>query len=187
MRTCLGVVLVCGILLGGVARAENLSVGVGPAGHIFVVDANPQLGPGLGGHIDLDYRWSPQISTQFSFFATTENGAGPNAGDNNILLFGLPTVDFKYYPLISPGKFDPYGLLGIGLFLTSEGSRGNGTTAFGVGANTGIGFDLLLNERISVGASAIFRSVGMINAPTGANNGSAIFPFTMNGSIAYHF
>ena len=167
--------------------AENLSVGVGPTGNIFVIDANPQLNPGLGGHIYLDYRWSPQVSTQFSFFTTTQDGSGPNAGDSAILLFGLANVDFKYYPLSSPGKVDPYGLLGIGLYLTSEGSRGDGTMAFGVGASVGIGLDWFLTEKLSLGTSATFRSVGMINAPTGANNGSAIFPLTLDGSIAFHF
>lgn len=187
MKNTLGLLLIVLIFPVGVARAENLSVGVGPTGNIFVVDANPQLGPGVGGHIYLDYRWSPQISTQFSFFATTENGQGVSAGDNDVLLFGLPTIDFKYYPLSNPAKWDPYGLLGIGLFLTTEGSNGNGTTAFGVGANAGLGFDLLLTDRLSIGTSAIFRSVGMINAPTGQNNGTAVFPFSLNGNIAYHF
>lgn len=177
------------VILGfsGRALAENLAIGVGPTGTIFVVDANPQLAPGVGGHISLDYRWSPQVSTQFSFFATTQDGEGVSAGDSAILLFGLSTVDFKYYPLASPGKWDPYGLLGLGLYLTSEGSRGDGTMAFGVGASAGLGADFLLTERLSIGFSAVFRSVGMINAPTGQNNGTAIFPFTLDGSIAYHF
>ncbi|MBI2345482.1 MAG: hypothetical protein HYV03_01030 [Deltaproteobacteria bacterium] len=175
------------VSIAGSATAEDLSVGIGPTGTIFVVDANPQLGPGVGGHIYLDYRWSPQVATQFSFFVTTQDGEGVSNGDNDILLFALPTVDFKYYPLSSPGKWDPYGLLGIGLFLTSEGSTGNGTTAFGIGANAGIGVDYLMTERLSLSFSSVFRSVGMINAPKGQNNGTAIFPFTLTGSIAYHF
>lgn len=175
------------LLLARPILAENLAVGIGPTGHFSVVDGNPQLGIGVGGHIYLDYRWSPQVSTQFTFFATTQDGKGGNSGDDDILLFALPTIDFKYYPLLSPGKWDPYGLLGIGLFLTTEGTRRDGTTAFGIGANAGVGVDLLLTEKISLNVSGVFHSVGLIDAATGRNNGTAIFPFTMSGSIAYHF
>lgn len=178
----------------GEAKAErgkgvggNYSVGVGPAGNFFIVDSNPELSPGVGGYIYFDYRWSPQFSTQFSVIFTTEDGAGPNRGDDGIILMGTPTFDLKFYILRNPSRWDPYGLIGMGVYAITEGSAGNGTKAVGVGANLGLGTDFYVTERFSLGLAGIFRSIGLIDSTNSHNNGTALFPFTMLGNIAYHF
>ena len=173
------------------AQAEtaggNMSVGVGPVGNIFIVDSNPELDPGIGGYVYFDYRWSPQFSTQFSVMVTTEDGTGPSNGDDGIVLMGIPTFDLKFYLLSEPSRWDPYGLIGIGLYAIMEGSANNGTTAFGMGANIGLGTDFYITEKFSVGVSAIFRSIGLVDSTSGPNNGTALFPFSMMGNVAYHF
>lgn len=181
------VFLLVALLCTSSASAENLAIGIGATGKFYLVDGNPNIGAGIGGHAYFDYRWSPQIATQVTFFATTQDGKGTNAGDKDILLFGLPTIELKYYPLNAASRWDPYGLVGVGLYMTTEGSRNDGTMAFGLGASAGAGFDLLLNERFSLGASAIFRSIGMITSTSGPNNGTALFPLSLSGSVAYHF
>ncbi len=168
------------------AHAENMSVGVGPSGHFYFVNGNPALSTGLGGHIFFDYRWAPQISTQFSVNVTTQDGKRANSGDNDLLLFSIPTVDFKYYFLKSGGRFDPYGLLGVGFFLISEGSRSDGTFAVGFGADAGAGIDFYLTPTLSTNLAAVFHSIGMIGALKG-DNGSGLFPFATTGSLAFHF
>lgn len=188
MRTWGIALLACCCLLGPIAvHAENMSVGIGPTGQFFLIDGNPQLGPGLGGHIFFDYRWAPQVSTQFTFHVTTENGKNGNAGDNDILFFTIPAITFKYYFIRDGGRFDPYGSLGVGLYMTSEGSRSDGTLAFGFGANAGLGFDCYLTPQLSAKLESTFHSIGMINALRGNNNGAGLFPITAAGSIAFHF
>jgi outer membrane protein with beta-barrel domain len=173
------------------AQAEtaggNMSVGLGPTGNIFIVDSNPDLDPGIGGHVYFDYRWSPQFSTQFGVMVTTQDGTGISNGDDGIVLMGIPTFDLKFYILSEPSRWDPYGLIGIGLYSITEGSADNGTTAFGVGANIGLGTDFYITEKFSVGVSAIFRSIGLIDSTSGPNNGTSLFPFSMMGTVAYHF
>ncbi|MBI4238268.1 MAG: hypothetical protein HY696_07625 [Deltaproteobacteria bacterium] len=175
------------VIIPTIAWAENMSVGLGPTGHFFLIDGTPQLSPGFGGHVYFDYRWAPQISTQFGIDVTTEGGKGPQAGDNDILFFAIPTVDFKYYFVKSSGRIDPYALLGIGFFMTSEGSADNGTLAMGLGANAGVGVDLYFTPAVSANIGATFHSIGMIQSLSGANNGSGLFPVTASGSVAFHF
>jgi hypothetical protein len=178
-------------LIGGQAfatsSAGNYSVGIGPIGNIYVVDSNPELDLGVGGYLYFDYRWSPQFSTQFGVVVTTQDGTGISAGDNGIEFLGIPTFDLKFYILSEPSRWDPYGLIGMGVYAVSEGSRNNGTWALGIGANLGLGTDFYITERISVGLAAVFRSIGLIDSTSGANNGTALFPFSMMGNVAYHF
>ncbi len=169
------------------STAGNFSVGLGPVGNIFVVDSSPELDPGVGGYVYFDYRWSPQFSTQFGVMVTTEDGTGISAGDNGIEFLGIPTFDLKFYVLSSPSRWDPYGLIGIGFYAVSEGSADNGTVAFGIGANLGIGFDFYLTEKFSLGFSTVFRSIGMIDSIGGNNNGTSLFPVSLQGNVAYHF
>src|SRR3989338_10827017 len=149
------------------SRAEavgNFSVGLGPVGNIYAVDARPQLDPGVGGQLYFDYRWSPQFSTQFGVMVTTQDGTGADNGDNGIEFLGIPTFDVKIYFLSNESRFDPYGLLGIGVYAVSEGSRSNGTVAVGVGANAGICVDYYVTEHISLGLSMVFRSIALIDS-----------------------
>lgn len=165
----------------------NFSVGIGPAGNVFVVDSNPELGPGVGGYLYFDYRWSPQFSTQFGVLVTTEDGTGPSRGDDNIGFLGIPTFDLKFYVLSNPSRWDPYGLIGMGVYALTEGSAVNGTKAVGVGASLGLGSDFYISERFSVGLAFVFRSIGLIDSTNAHYNGTALFPFSMMGNIAYHF
>ncbi len=182
---------IAALLLCHEARATtaggNYSVGLGPVGNIFVIDSNPELSPGVGGYLYFDYRWSPQFSTQFGVIVTTEDGQGISAGDNGIEFLGIPTFDLKFYVLSEPSRWDPYGLIGIGVYAVTEGSNSNGTLAVGIGADLGLGTDFYISERFSVGLAAVFRSIGLIDSTSGPNNGTALFPFTMMGNVAYHF
>lgn len=165
----------------------NYTVGLGPIGNIYVVDSMPELEMGVGGYAFFDYRWSPQFSTQVSFFITDQDGKGASSGDNDIQLLGVPTFDLKFYILTNPSRWDPYGLIGVGFFVATEGSANNGSKCFGVGADIGLGTDFYISERFSVGAAAIFRSIGMIESTAGGRNGTSLFPFSMMGNVAYHW
>lgn len=169
------------------AAGGNFTVGVGAIGNIFVVDARPELSPGVGGFIFFDYRWSPQFSTQFTFLISDQDGKGISSGDDNILFMGIPTFDLKFYILQNPSRWDPYGLVGVGFFAVSEGGASNGSQAFGIGADIGIGTDFYISEKFSVGLSCIFRSIGLIDSVDGPNNGTALFPVSLMGNFAYHF
>lgn len=174
-------------LFSSAGFAENFTIGGGPLGNIFIVDARPELDPGVGGQLFFDYRWSPQISTQFSIIVTTEDGKGANSGDNGIEFLGIPTIDLKYYLLSSESHFDPYLMAGIGLYAVSEGTAGNGTFAIGAGANVGFGLDYYLTEKWSLGLAASFRSIGLVDSTSGNNNGTALFPFSLAGNVGFHF
>ncbi|OGQ21736.1 MAG: hypothetical protein A3I05_09450 [Deltaproteobacteria bacterium RIFCSPLOWO2_02_FULL_44_10] len=172
------------------SRAEavgNFSVGLGPVGNIYAVDARPQLDPGVGGQLYFDYRWSPQFSTQFGVMVTTQDGTGADNGDNGIEFLGIPTFDVKIYFLSNESRFDPYGLLGIGVYAVSEGSRSNGTVAVGVGANAGIGVDYYVTEHISLGLSMVFRSIALIDSTGSRDNGASLFPVSLSGLAAWHW
>ena len=169
------------------STAGNFSVGLGPVGNIFVVDSNPELDPGVGGYVYFDYRWSPQFSTQLGVLVTTEDGTGISRGDNGIEFLGIPTFDLKFFMLSSPSRWDPYALIGMGFYAISEGSTNNGTVAVGIGANLGLGFDFYITEQFSLGFATIFRSIGLIDSIGGNRNGTALFPVSILGNVAYHF
>lgn len=169
------------------SSAGNFTVGLGPVGNVYVVDSDPQLDPGIGGYVYFDYRWSPQFSTQFGVLVTTQDGTGISDGDNGIEFLGIPTFDLKFYILSTPSRWDPYGLIGMGVYAITQGSAKNGTPAVGIGANLGLGTDFYITERFSVGLAAVFRSIGLITSTSGNNNGTALFPFSMMGNVAYHF
>lgn len=169
------------------SAAGNYSIGLGPVGNIYVVDSRPELDPGVGGYVYFDYRWSPQFSTQFGVIVTTQDGTGISSGDNGIEFLGIPTFDLKFYLMSEPSRWDPYGLIGMGVYAITEGSASNGTVAVGIGANLGLGTDYYVTERFSIGLAAVFRSIGLIDSVSGSNNGTALFPFSMMGNVAYHF
>lgn len=169
------------------AHAQYYTVGLGPVGNIFAIDGDPQMDPGIGGYVFFDYRWSPQLSTQVSVMVTTEDGKGPNDNDNGIIFFGMPTFDVKYYLISTVSRWDPYLMVGVGVYALTEGSREDGTVAFGFGANMGLGCDFYINDRWSMGMTASFRGIGLIDDTSGPNNGKAIFPVTLTGNVAYHF
>lgn len=181
------VTLVACSAISSAARAENFSVTAGGMGNIYIVDARPQLEPGVGGFFAFNYRWAPELSTAFSVLVTTQNGTGISNGNNNILVFGIPTIDFKYYPVPEASHFDPFLQAGVGFYLVSDGSGGNGTQAAGMGAQAGLGCDFYFTQKLSFQASGVFRSIALIDAISGSNNGTAIFPFSLQGGLSYHF
>ena len=165
----------------------NFSMGIGPVGNIFIVDAKTPLDPGPGGYLYFDYRWSPQFSTQVSVMVSTQDGAGSSNGDNGIEFLGIPTFDLKFFFLANDSRWDPYALLGAGVYAISEGTRNNGTVEVGLGTNLGFGLDYYVSEQLSVGGAAIFRSIGLIDSTSGSNNGTALFPFSMMANVAWHW
>jgi outer membrane protein W len=167
--------------------AGNFSFGIGPVGNIFVIDGSPELSPGVGGYLFFDYRWSPQFSTQFSVIVTTEDGKGISEGNDGIVWLGMPTFDLKFYILSEPSRWDPYGLIGVGGFAVTNGSKDDGTFAIGIGSDLGIGTDFYLTEKLSLGLTAMFRAIALIDSPSGKNQTKAIFPVSLMGNIAYHF
>ena len=175
------------LCISSTAFAENFTVGIGPLGNIYVVDGSPDLKSGVGGYLYFDYRWSPQLSTQFSVLVTTQDGKGADSGDNGIEFLGIPTIDFKYYVLSSESHWDPYLMIGIGVYGVSEGSRDNGTFAIGYGANAGLGCDYYLTEKWSLGLTSSFRGIALIDSTKSGPNGKAIFPFSLTGNVAFHF
>lgn len=169
------------------SAAGNYTVGLGPVGNIFVVDSSPELDPGVGGYVYFDYRWSPQFSTQFGILVTTEDGTGISRGDNGIEFLGIPTFDLKFYIFSAESRWDPYGLIGIGFYAVTEGSNSNGTVAVGIGADIGLGCDFYISEKFSVGMSAVFRSIGLIDSIGGDRNGTSLFPLSLMANVAYHW
>lgn len=174
-------------LLSVKAHAQYYSIGIGPVGNIFAVDGDPELDPGIGGYLYFDYRWSPQLSTQIGVMVTTEDGKGSNRGDGGIEFLGIPTFDIKYYLISSVSRWDPYLMVGIGVYAVTEGSRNDGTVAVGFGANAGVGCDFYFNDRWSTGLAVSFRGIGLIDSTSGPNNGKAIFPISLMSNVAYHF
>lgn len=187
MRIMIKILAIAIAFVSTTVFAENFTVGGGPMGNIFIVDARPELGPGVGGHLFFDYRWSPQLSTQFTVIVTTEDGEGISNGDKGIEFLGIPTFDLKYYLLSSESHWDPYLMAGLGIYAISEGTTSNGTFALGFGGNVGLGCDYYFTEKWSVGLSGSFRSIGLIDDTGGQNNGTAIFPFSMAGNVGFHF
>ena len=141
--------------------------------------------PGVGGHVYFDYRWSPQLSTTITILVTTEDGTGPDRADKGIEFLGMPSFDIKYYFINRTSRWDPYIHTGIGWYVVTEGSVNNGTMSMGLGANLGVGFDYYLNDTWSVGLGMAYRSIGLIESFGGP--GTAVFPLTLNGQVAFHF
>lgn len=167
------------------AGSGNFTIGVGPIGNLFIVDSRPELDPGIGGHVYFDYRWSPQLSTTVGVHVTSQDGTGPDRGDKDIIFFGIPSFDIKYYFISRTSRWDPYALTGVGFYALSDGSRNNGSTAMGIGADLGFGCDYYLNDTWTVGFGAIYRSIGLLESFGGP--GTAEFPLSLTGQLAYHF
>ena len=120
MKRTTGIAVLSLFFLLGTATTQaasgggNFTIGVGPIGNLFIFDSRPELDPGIGGFVYFDYRWSPQLSTTVTVLVANQDGTGPDNGDNDIILFGLPTFDIKYYFLTRASKWDPYAQMGVG-------------------------------------------------------------------------
>jgi len=163
---------------------EGSSVGLLGVGDFFLTDANPQLKIGPGGGIAIDFRFNQRWALESDFYFSIHDGKGANAGDNSQYLLGVPNVNLKFYFMSEEANIEPYALAGIGLYFLTEGSRSDNTGGVGMGAQIGLGVDFYVAERLSVGLSAQFRSIGLIQ---GNSNSSALMDFGMTGNVMYHF
>ena len=84
-------------------------------------------------------------------------------------------------------RFDPYAAVGVGLYWLTEGSVGNSTGGLGLGAQLGLGFDFYITDTISTGFQGMFRSIGLITNFGTPSASTAIFPFSLQGNVAFHF
>ncbi len=170
-----------------VEARQGFSIGLGPAGNIFLIDTIPVMDPGFGGHVFFDYRFHPQLAFSTSFLITTQDGGNVSSGDNGILFLGMPTFDLKYYFLQNDPRFDPFVSAGLGLYWLTEGSIGNSSGGLGLGAQLGVGFDFYLSDRVSLGFQGAFRSIGLITNFGTPSASTAIFPYSLLGNVAFHF
>ncbi len=189
MKKLIGVVLAiaCLTITRPAQARQGFAVGVGPIGNIYLIDTVPIMNPGIGGHVFFDYRFHEQMSLATSFMMVAQDGTNLSAGDNGILFLGMPTVDFKYYLLKDDPKFDPFISTGLGIYWLTEGSIGNNTGGLGLGAQLGVGFDFYLAEQISLGFTGVFRSVGLVTNFATPSASTPIFPYSLQGNVAFHF
>ena len=166
---------------------QGFSVGLGPTGSIFLIDTTPVLSPGVGGHFFFDYRFHEQMAFSTSFLLSTQNGTSVSAGDDNILFLGMPAFDIKFYFLKDDPRFDPYAATGVGVYWLTEGNTSNSTGGVGFGTQLGLGFDYYLSEQISLGFEGVFRSIALIRDFGTPSGSTAIFPYSLQGNIAFHF
>ena len=99
----------------------------------------------------------------------------------------MPTIDFKFYFLKNDSRFDPYALTGLGVYWLTEGSVNDSSGGVGLGAQLGVGCDFYVAEAISVGVQGVFRSIGLITNLGTPSSSTAIFPFSLQGNVAFHF
>jgi len=166
---------------------QGFAIGLGPVGNIYLIDTLPIMDPGIGGHVFFNYRFAQQFAFETSFLVTTQSGANVSKGDNGILFLGMPTFDLKYYFRKNDPRFDPFAAIGLGLYWLTEGSTGNSTGGLGLGAQLGLGFDYYVTDVISLGFEGMFRSIGLITNFGTPSASTAIFPFSLQGNVAFHF
>lgn len=170
-----------------VQARQGFSVGAGPMGNIYLIDTIPIMDPGVGGHAFFQYRFLDQIAFETSFFITSQDGTNVSSADRGILFLGMPTLDFKFYFLKNDPRFDPFVSTGLGMYWLTEGSINNSTGGMGLGAQIGLGFDFYVAENISLGFSGVFRSIGLITNLGTPSASTAIFPYSLQGNVAFHF
>ncbi len=172
---------------GRLEARQGFTVGLGPAGNIFLIDTVPILDPGFGGYVFFDYRFLEQIAFSTSFIITTQDGTNVSRGDNGILFLGMPTLDMKFFFRRGDPRFDPFVATGVGFYWVTEGSIGNSTGGVGLGAQVGVGFDYYFSQQISAGFEGVFRSVGLITNLGTPSASTALFPYSLLGNVAFHF
>ncbi len=166
---------------------QGFAVGLGPIGNIYLIDTLPVMDPGFGGHVFFSYRFQDQMAFETTFLISSQDGTNVSNNDNGILFLAMPTVDIKYYLLKNDPRFDPFVSTGIGLYWLTEGSIGNSSGGVGLGAQLGVGFDFYVADTISVGFTGNFRSIGLITNLGTPSASTALFPYTLQGNVAFHF
>ena len=104
---------------------RGFSVGLQGMGNFFLTHSTPDLNIGPGGGLFFDYRFNQRWAIETDLFATVHNGRNISAGDNNILLLGVPSVELKFYMRPNENRIDPYLLAGLGVYVLTEGSINN--------------------------------------------------------------
>ncbi|MDO8644932.1 MAG: outer membrane beta-barrel protein [bacterium] len=168
------------------SNRRGFSVGFGPIGNIFLIDTLPIMDPGIGGHVFFDYRFHQNVAFETSFFISNQEGANVSKPDGSILLLGMPTFDIKYYYL-NHSKWDPYFSTGVGFYMITEGDSENSTGGVGLGAQLGVGLDYRLTELVSFGLQGTFRSISFISSTGTPSNSRAVFPYSLQANVAFHF
>ena len=165
---------------------RGFAVGLGPIGNIYLIDTRPVLDPGIGGHFFMDYRFHSNVAFETSFFIANQDGDDVDSAERNILLLGMPTFNLKYY-FLNHDRWDPFFSTGVGLYFLTEGTVENDKGGVGFGSQLGIGFDYYLARLISLGFTGTFRSVAVITNFKTPSDSTAIFPYSLEGNIAFHF
>lgn len=200
MKSCLSTLLFFSILTFSLpAQADDyggygsyssgrrgFTVGFGPIGNIFIIDTTPVLDAGAGGWLFFDYRFHQNVSFQSSFFISSQDADGISSADGNTLLLGMPCFDVKYYFLNDP-HWDPFFSTGVGMYFLTEGNVENDTGGVGMGSQLGVGFDYHLTELLSLGFQGVFRTAGIITSLSGSNQSAAIYPYSLQANIGFHF
>ena len=168
---------------------KNYTLGIGPAGNIWLFDTFPQLDPGVGGTVFFDYRYHPKFSTEVSVAVTSQDGAGISAADGSVEYFAIPTIDFKYYFLDEYGLWDPYAGIGFGFYLIGGGRSNDDSGGVGLGNQLILGTDYYLSDEFSIGFKGTYHSIGLIHSLDGGTNhdATAVIPYSLTGKIAFHW
>lgn len=161
--------------------AGNFSVGMGPIGNLYLTDRHPEMDPGIGATFYFDYRWSTDLSTTTSVMMLDQDGTDSDKGQNSIVFIGIPTFDVKYYWINNPSRWDPYVSIGLGYYVVTHARRGAGM-ASAMGAQTGVGFDYYLSERLSFGIDTSWRWIALLG-----NGATGSYPLSLRGNIGFHF
>ncbi len=167
---------------------QGFTVGMGPVGNIYLIDTVPILDPGVGGFMFFQYRFHEQVAFETSFMLNVQDGqTRTGQEDVGILFLGMPIFDVKFFLRQGDPRFDPYFATGLGMYWLTEGSRGNDTGGTGLGGQFGLGFDYYLNDIISLGFQGVFRSIALITDFGTPSQSTAVFPYSLMGSLAFHF
>ena len=153
-------------------------------GNFFLTKSNPDLKIGPGGGLFFDYRFNQRWAIQTDLSVSFHNGKNASAGDQNILLLEVPSIELKFYMRSTEGKVDPYVSVGLGVYVLTEGSINNNSGGAGMGGNVGLGVDFYIIEQLSLGIAAKFRPIAIIQ---GGGRSAGLINFGMIGMLAYHF
>ena len=163
---------------------QGWSVGALGTGNFFLTRSNPDLQIGPGGGLFFEYRFNQRWGLETDFFISFHDGQNASSGDNNIYFLGVPTIELKFYMLSRETWIDPYVLVGLGVYVLTEGSISNNTAGAGLGGNIGLGVDFYVLKNLSIGLAAKFRPIAIIQANS---QSTGLINFGMAGNIAFHF
>ncbi|MCB1214646.1 MAG: outer membrane beta-barrel protein [Deltaproteobacteria bacterium] len=176
--------LLIGLSFSSQAEArQGWVLGVQVSGSIFLTNAVPDMDPGPGFGIDLQYRFNQRWALETNLSASFHDGRDAFENDSGIFL-SLPTAELKLYLFGQESKVEPYVLAGLGIYVLTEGALNNNTGGVGLGGTFGAGLDYYLSDRFSLGFAAKFRPTALIQG-NGASTGLINFATIISGD--WHF